>query len=857
MSINKTARQLYDTMQGMSAKKDGYDTPAQVVRVEGSTAWVHIPGGVEETPVKMTMNAKKGDTVQVRVANGRAWIAGNATAPPTDDTRAIIADNTAKGAQSAALSAIGYAEEAGVAAAQAKASAESAAGAAQEAWEHAEDAYGSARDANTAANNALMGLGTVESVLDVINWFAEHKKASTDTTVDPTKSYYTYDPDTGILQRVQPEGDEDPSALGWYEIDEAIANYIGTHLALTDEGLNVVGAAQGWRVVIAAGGGTLFPNAGVYLVDPQGNIAQQTNANGVAFNTGRPVTIGDSTASIIFDGNGHINMIGANVTIGGANNVNGTLTILNASGNTIGSWDNSGIQINSTYGTFKAQGGALGLYADNANSYFNIFDTDSSAGTKLGVGYIEIYNPGPLPSAWLKSDGLTLYSRETPLNTWLKLQGNLNNTEDNPTITFRCSDVDSSTPGLIFDYVDPDYPSRVVYASLKYSYSNGQNVLTFAGIPSDGIFIAPNVRASNGTRSITLKTSGTVAGLYDDDKDNYLMYGSTDDTWIYLNRGDIYSSGVYCGTKVLRTDGTMRVGTGTAPYTNVNKGSIEVYGVSTSISYVGVYGDGAGSGSQIYLQCETDGRVTLGSRGRNGTWYTILNRANNEHEISAHGEWRFDNSKWIYFNNSSGARKGMLYMNSSNQFFCGYAGYAESFGASYFDGNVVYIRSKNNIECEGNFLFQDYTNTKRRPVASVSGDGSRVAYMQVDNNTRLAAFTQNGTAGSSISKRYWTVSTSDIRLKENIEDTAITALPIINDIKMRAFDWKDTNDHWDIGMIADEVEQVDSRLVYGGGYTEDGYMDTKSIDTFYLMGYLIKAVQELSAEIEALKGKAS
>ena len=65
-----------------------YDTQATVTRVEGNTAWVHIPGGVSETPVRMTVDAKAGDTVQVRVSNGRAHLTGNATAPPTDNTLA-------------------------------------------------------------------------------------------------------------------------------------------------------------------------------------------------------------------------------------------------------------------------------------------------------------------------------------------------------------------------------------------------------------------------------------------------------------------------------------------------------------------------------------------------------------------------------------------------------------------------------------------------------------------------------------------------------------------------------------------------------------------------------------------------
>ena len=72
-----------------------YDTQATVTRVEGDTAWVHIPGGVDETPIKMTVSAKAGDVVQVRVSGGTAWLTGNATAPPTDDTQAIKATETA------------------------------------------------------------------------------------------------------------------------------------------------------------------------------------------------------------------------------------------------------------------------------------------------------------------------------------------------------------------------------------------------------------------------------------------------------------------------------------------------------------------------------------------------------------------------------------------------------------------------------------------------------------------------------------------------------------------------------------------------------------------------------------------
>ena len=88
--------------QAERRKTHAYDTTATVVRVEGGTAWVHIPGGVDETPVKLTVDAKQGDTVQVRVSGGKAFLSGNATAPPTDDTTAKIARAHADRANAAA-----------------------------------------------------------------------------------------------------------------------------------------------------------------------------------------------------------------------------------------------------------------------------------------------------------------------------------------------------------------------------------------------------------------------------------------------------------------------------------------------------------------------------------------------------------------------------------------------------------------------------------------------------------------------------------------------------------------------------------------------------------------------------------
>lgn len=85
------------------AQKSGpqpYDTQATVQYIEGDTAWVSIPGSEGDvTPVNMTIAAKEGDTVQVRVSGGTAFLVGNATAPPTDDTEAYVAQARAEEVQ--------------------------------------------------------------------------------------------------------------------------------------------------------------------------------------------------------------------------------------------------------------------------------------------------------------------------------------------------------------------------------------------------------------------------------------------------------------------------------------------------------------------------------------------------------------------------------------------------------------------------------------------------------------------------------------------------------------------------------------------------------------------------------------
>ncbi len=316
-----------------SANKKGtspYDTQAEVVRVEGDTAWVHLPGGVDETPVRMTMNAKPGDMVQVRVSGGRAWLTGNASSPPTDNTEAYKARDTAFEAVKIAEASEKEAERAKEAADSAEASANKAHDKAVEAEAAAEDASSSARTATRAANGALSQLSVVEDVVGTLTWISEHGSYSPtdDLEIVPGKYYFTKQGDSYNVV-VSPQGN--PSDQDYYEltsVDEAVSSYVASHLALTNAGLWVTNDNQSYKILLAADGMKVY--------DAQGNLVA-TFGESISFSSTRPQYIGGEDAYIIFyDSNNDgipdaINIGGSKVFIGSNRRLSDVLTSLDIS----------------------------------------------------------------------------------------------------------------------------------------------------------------------------------------------------------------------------------------------------------------------------------------------------------------------------------------------------------------------------------------------------------------------------------------------------------------------------------------------------------------------------------------------
>ena len=100
------------------------------------------------------------------------------------------------------------------------------------------------------------------------------------------------------------------------------------------------------------------------------------------------------------------------------------------------------------------------------------------------------------------------------------------------------------------------------------------------------------------------------------------------------------------------------------------------------------------------------------------------------------------------------------------------------------------------------------------------------------------------------SLKYHIDRSSDRRLKKNIFDSNVNALDLINQLRMKRFDFIDTGIHEDVGLIAQEVEKILPTVVSRNPENEDDYLH---IDYTAFVPYLIKSIQELNQKVERLE----
>lgn len=204
---------------------------------------------------------------------------------------------------------------------------------------------------------------------------------------------------------------------------------------------------------------------------------------------------------------------------------------------------------------------------------------------------------------------------------------------------------------------------------------------------------------------------------------------------------------------------------------------------------------------------------------------------------------------------------GMHFYNSSGTQISEITRASFTFGSTTFSNGALYDTTNNlSIARAGHGVLIGNTNygteitgsTVRIYNASlsdptISGNVDGYQYFYGDSNTvfnRFVIFQSSVTYNSSL----WG-DVSDARLKDNIKDTEINALDIINDIELKSYDWLESKQTVDIGVVAQQLKEVVPSLVH-----QDETTGTLSVKSMSLIMYLIKAVQELSSQINDFVG---
>jgi len=270
------------------------------------------------------------------------------------------------------------------------------------------------------------------------------------------------------------------------------------------------------------------------------------------------------------------------------------------------------------------------------------------------------------------------------------------------------------------------------------------------------------------------------------------------------------------GTTALYIDGSQNVGIGTTSPSY----KLEVQGSANTYLGQRIYNTNSGSSAVSYLQ--------IGNNSNGATAQLGLNSSTNT--------TNFGGANGLYLSNGLSAPIAFATAGSERM---------------RVDSSGILMVGKTNTDATNNGLVVSQAG----PVFSTISSGANTYHVY---SSTANAFRFYVSEGGTINATNTTInSLSDQRLKENITDIDI-GLNAIMALKPRKFDWKagkGKDIKGDRGFIAQEFEQVFPNLV-------DEWLDPAPIgEEPYksvrqdLIPVLVKAIQELSAEVTALKAK--
>jgi len=179
---------------------------------------------------------------------------------------------------------------------------------------------------------------------------------------------------------------------------------------------------------------------------------------------------------------------------------------------------------------------------------------------------------------------------------------------------------------------------------------------------------------------------------------------------------------------------------------------------------------------------------------------------------------------------------------------------------SFLTWNGSVLSECGRFDSSGNLLVGSTSGTgERLQVVGTSGSGTMKVQVGADGNNGIGFRNTAGSAVGGITVNVSSVAyntTSDYRLKENVAPMQ-NALATVAALKPCTYTWKaDGSDGQ--GFIAHELQAVVPDCVTGEKDAVDKYgrPQYQGVDTSFLVATLVAAIQELKAEVDALKGAA-